>query len=268
MIIPHGEYPTDKYGFNVIKMMPELFESIDFKRFVSVVGSTRFNDFLASLIFLHSAQFQKNHGAKLIMSLSGIERLYGDWNSLNSFLLSSDFKTKMQKANDGKKAYSLLEKGIKSYFTKYGSSKRVLSFYLENLDESQKITLVNGIQYVATYRKEKGEYMTYFIPEHNSKEEEKSLDEKLETRIKQVVYNMRNDFVHNAEYFPFPEKLDEPGKDRMKYLMRDGRNPKKDWVITIPFEVFHKITHSAYKNYWIKEYEKRKKELGLQNNAF
>ncbi|OGY24372.1 MAG: hypothetical protein A2Y57_03405 [Candidatus Woykebacteria bacterium RBG_13_40_7b] len=261
--IPHGDYPRGKEPFNVIKMLPELFSGIDFKGFANTIGVRRFGDFLSSQLFLCTSQYQSNYGAKLVMLLSAIERANGTWKPLELVLRGREFRRRFRACKDAKEAEALLDSEIDTYTESFGSIRKILSFYRENLTKEQKQKLVYGIGYGHTYEKKAGKDLTIFtpvrLPSKKFDTETEELDYELARRLKYVVYDFRNGFVHNASYLPFPDRKYIEKRRLFTYDRFEGEEIKDQWVITMTFETFHELTRLAFVEYWKKEFAKDNK---------
>lgn len=254
--VPHGDYPKDQRAFNVIKMCPELFKEIDFADFVKVLG-LRAHDFFDSETFLFSSQYQSNYGAKLVMLLSSVERVNGRWYSLEDILRSRSFKAKFKAAKTVEEALRILDEEIENYLETFGSLRSVVGFYQKYLDEHQKRVLVNGITLSHVYKKTKLEGGALYTPKHKVSKlikDLEELDKELADRLKHIIYDIRNSFVHRAIYSPFPDK-EYLKKSRLFHYERVKNNePVDSWVIVIGFEKLHEITLSAFVKYWQEEY--------------
>jgi len=262
MYIPHGDYPKEHGAFNVIKMLPELFRKVELRDFTLTIGK-RSGDFLSAQFFLYSSQYQSNYGAKLVMLLSAIERSNGTWKPLESVLRSNHLKKKIQDSKNGQDAFKVLDKEIEKYLDSFGSTRSVVSFFKDNLTLKQKQRLVRGISYAFVYKKQTIKNGTLYTPttikdrEFNS--ETKRANYELGRRLKNVIYNMRSNFVHQASYSPFPDKKYLEDKKLFSYERFEGGEPKEQWIITISFESLYELTCSAFVKYWLREYKKLKK---------
>lgn len=263
MYIPHGNYPQNNEGFNTIKALPNLFRNIEFRDFALTLKK-RFNDFSASELFLYSSQYQQNYGAKLVMLISAIERVNGRWRSLDAVLKSKEFKKEIVQANNGEVAFKILDEKIKDYLNSFGSTRSVIDFYTKNLTKAEKLRIINGIHHTSNYRKEKPNnefFEIMYIPENPKRVELNSIEEinkELAKRLKRVVYDIRNLFVHNAYYLPLPDKRYLKEHIAFQFDEYEDGGPKSLWTITMPFETLHKLTKNAFCRYWKKEYEREK----------
>lgn len=262
MYVPHADYPKNQEPFNIIKMLPELFKGIDFNDFIKILGGDRFIDFDHAEFFLYASQYQSNYGAKLVMLLSAVERSNGTWKPLESVLKGKEFKKKLQACEDGKEAGKLLEKEIETYLDNFGSTRSVVKFYQDNLTLEQKQVLINGIYLRNKYKKQTIQNGKLFIPVREPQkefaDEMTRLNYELAVRLKNVVYNIRSGFVHQASYIPFPDKKYIKEKIYFRFERYEEREPKEEWHISLPFETLHELTRSAFINFWREEYEEIK----------
>lgn len=255
--VPHGDYPKGQGTFNVLKMFPELFKDINFQDFSFAIGR-RFIDFISAGMFLYASQYQSNYGAKLVMLLSAVERTNGTWKSLETVLKRKETRKQLKACKNGVEATKLLDTEIETYLNNFGSTRSVVKFYQDNLTPEQKQRLINGINYSHTYKKQAFKNGILFTPVRlprkafDNKEDE--LNDELARRLKQVVYSIRNNFVHNASYIPFPDKKYISDRRLFFYEYFVGNEPKEQWIITLPFETLHELTLLAFIEYWRKQY--------------
>ncbi|MBU3941451.1 MAG: hypothetical protein KKF74_00900 [Nanoarchaeota archaeon] len=265
MYIPHAKYPKSHKEFNVIKMNPGLFSKIDLKDF-TITLSSRVIDFFASQTFLYSSKFQENYGSKLVMLLSAVERSNGQWTSLESILKSQKFRSAIKLCATGEKAFSLIDETVEEYLDNFGSIRSVVNFYTKNLTFLEKKLFISGVLYLQTYKRKKikdGLMLTPVSvqdPKEFEKDDEKRINYKLSKRLKEVIYSIRNYFVHNAEYIPYPDQKYIDGRKYFRFTTYKNGLPYKDWLIGLPFEQFYKITNKAFERFWLREYEKSKRK--------
>lgn len=256
--IPHGNY-KDKKWTNVITMMPGLFKGIDFRDFALTLGSFRANDCFDGITFLFSSKHQENDGAKIVMMLSAIERTGGEWKPLETVLAEKDFKAQIKKSKNGQEALKIIENTVENYLENFGSMRSIVNFFKSNLNEKEKRILTGGIRRSFTYKKQKGEDFTLFQPEYSQKQED--VDQELGRLLKSFIYNIRNEFAHNANYIILPNKKFLKDRKIFELDVYKGGEPKEHWVTILSFETLHKLFCSAFMKFWRKEYRNKKKAL-------
>lgn len=264
MYIPHGNYPPDAAGFNSTKHLPELFKDIDFRKFALLLSRKGlFWDFTSSEMFLYSSLYQENYGAKLIMLLSAVERVSGKWEPIENILRSSIFKNKMHRCSNVQEAYSFMVSEIEKYIEDFGSFRKIIRFYADNLSKTDKELIVNGIKMVSYFKKyDSKEYGVVYKTEPIEAVpiSDDNLDMELSIRLKQVIYHFRNCFVHKAEYIPYPDDKSTKDNPFLGFVRYESNIPKEEWAIFLKFEALHEITRKAFINYWINLYENLSKE--------
>lgn len=260
MYIPHGNYPKSN-KFNSIEMSKKLFNKVDFQDFVMTIGGERANDFFASQIFLYASQFQENYGSKLVMLLSAVEKTNGRWKSLESILRSKKFKKKFSSSDSLDEAYKKLDSEIEDYLDSFGSIRSVVKFYTDNLTTTEKRELVSGILYARSYKRKKTSQGLLLTPVQIQDKKElepedlKRINYKLSKRLKEVVYTIRNAFVHKAHYTPFPDKKFMKNQKYFQFTVGKNGLPHKEWLISLRFERLHKLTNNAFDRFWLNEYK-------------
>ena len=269
MFIPYSNYPKD-HVFDLYAGFPELFKGIDFADFFATLEPNRVRDFTDSGLFIQSSRYQDNLMTGLIMLLSAIERTISlDHKPLDGHLASTKFKEKMKLAKDGEDAFNILQTEMANHLSSYGSIKAVVGFFCDNLSNEQKLQLIMGINLAHKYKKStppKGSsFVALYTPVYDPAPvidvaNTVSVDEALSKRIKAVVYDIRNGFVHQAKWIPFGS-ADYIKKNAM-YTHEKYENgaPKEAWNITMTFEQLHTVATTAYQEFWRKEYHQSKQE--------
>lgn len=265
MFVPYADFP-EGHKLNSIQIFPELFKKVDFRDFsTALIPHSRFWDFAASELFLHAAPFQNNSMTSLIMLLSAIERaVAADHKPLDWHLTSKAFKAKAKAAKSGEEAYKLLEKEVAAHSRVYGSRSSIVKFYTDNLSDKQKLQLINGITFAHKFKKRRRSsdtIVTLYTPVREPQpilraDDTKALNKELSRRIKAVIYNIRNGFVHKAVSNPFGNE--EYLKQNVVYhheTIVEGE-PKEAWVITMTFDRLYELTLAAFQKFWLKEYER------------
>jgi hypothetical protein len=268
LYIPHGNYPKGK-TFNIVSNNPRLFKDIEFKDFFDVLAIERNSDFTQSDLFLDSAKYQDNPMIGLIMLLSAIERTVSSTpQPLDGYLLSKAFKDKVKAATDGSQAYDIFKREIELYGKSHGSARAVVNFYSQNLSRDQRIDLVSGFFLAHKYKKVKppaeSEFVAIYVPTHDSSaafdpKSDASTDEALAKRIRSVVYDIRNGFVHRSRWIPFGDEKVMEQMGVYQHERFENGIPKDTWLINMTFKKLHALTREAFQNYWLKEYEQNRK---------
>lgn len=269
--IPYGNYPKNQKSFNYIKMLPQLFKGLDFKNFIETLGGRAY-DCMDSILFLYSSRYQENDGAKLVMLLSAIERTNGRWKSLESTLQSRDFIDKMSRSLTGKEAAEILKNEIDDYLDNFGSNRSVVRFFQENLTKKQKIILICGINLSFTYKKRQVKNGIVFTPDYKTNKNftldtETNINKELGKRLRNVIYDIRNNFVHGAKYIVLPDKKYIKKQILFRYETYQDGYPKEHWIIILPFETLHGLARSALAKHWRREYLSIKK-INKDSNSF
>lgn len=257
--IPKAKYPEGLKSFNIIKMYPELFKTMTLEDFVKRLGSKRFWDFNEAGFFLFASKYQENDGAKLVMILSSIERIMGEWRSLDNELRRRDFRSSIEKSRSGEDSWRLIENALNSYNKNFGSANRVVSFYQEYLSNLDKLRLAKSIKCVHKYKKEKIKNRILLKPIYKKTgmlNTDKKVNIALSSLLRNLIYHIRSKFVHEASYVPFPNKKFLLEKKMFLYNRFVNDYPKDQWVITLSFENFHSITRNAFINFWKQELSK------------
>lgn len=275
MFIPYAKFPKG-HIINSVKDNPELFKKVEFREFLLSLPPSKQAAFLNSELFLHTSLYQENSMTSLIMLLSAIERAVSpDHRPLEWHLASKDFKARIQAAKNGATAYTILEKEIAHHSNTHGSRRTIVSFYNDNLSNSQKLQLVRGIKLAHKYKKSTppsnmlksdrfGELVALFtpIPEPNpilKGDDTPAIDKELSKRVRAVIYEIRNGFVHHAQSNPFGNEDYMKKNTKYTYEKYGDGGPKETWLITMTFKQLHAITLIAFQNFWLKEYQKIKK---------
>ena len=260
--IPHGKYPKNQKGFNLIKMMPELFRGIDFGDFSLTLGHKRLIDCWDGITFLFSSKYQENDGAKLVMMLSAIERSNNSaWKPLETVLKGKNFKLEMSEYKTGTEAYDFLNKSIEEYLDNFGSTRSLVGFFKDNLTERDKRIFTGGIRRSFTYTKQQIKDGILLTPTYGQKQE--TIDEELGRLLKSFIYNIRSGFVHKANYIIIPNKKYLKKRTVFELDTYDEGLPKEHWITILPFEKLHGLFCRAFIRYWRKEYFKKKKDTIL-----
>lgn len=254
--MPPGDYPKDMSGFNIATPYPELFDEIDFGKFALALGSD-FYTYIDSATFLLASKYQKGYGSKLVMLLSSIESLSGDkYTPLEGVLRSSSFKKEMLKCTDSLKSWNTLQSKLSQHNSEHGSIRKIYLFYKNNLNFDQKTRIIRGMRRIRKYNKTKTKNGGFlFTPEHVPMENisamsKDQIDVLLGSRVRHVIYDIRNRFVHQADYQPFPDKKHLTKRKVFIYARVRKGLPIDEWIITIPFENIYEITRLAFVAYW------------------
>lgn len=259
MYIPPAKYPK---SINIIKMYPELFTEENFKEFALTPDSKgRFRDFYDSAIFLYVAPQEKNYGSKLIMLLSSIERsIVGRGKTFQDFIKSEDIRRKLLRIDNVKELRERLDNICEEYNKEAGSIRPLVNFFKNYLTEKEKLSLINGIKKIHSFKIEKTKDKIKCIPITEEEEivpNRHSLDKALTKVVKGVIYDIRNYFVHRASYFPFPDR----NTKTLRRIITEGKIPKEEWLISIRFEDLYKIVRNAFIKYWKDQYEQASKSI-------
>ncbi len=261
MYIPPARYPK---GANSIKMYPELFSDIDIRDFALSLGK-RFWDFIESSMFLYASPQEKNYGSKLIMLLSAIERTIAKGGvRFQEFLRSAQVREQLVNVDSDKELRKRLDNLCKEYNQKFGSMLPLTNFFQSYLTKREKISLVKGIKKIYTFTRRKvkgGEIFTPKFQQERITLTGSGLNKALTKVVKGIIYNIRNNFIHRASYFPFPDYPDNKNAEKrlLRYTKWKKGRPKEEWLILISFESLHKITRNAFVRYWKEEYKRATK---------
>gem|GEM_PF-6692540 len=251
--MPPGKYPKDT-KFNINELYPEIFKDISLVELSQKLSYKDFCTLLDSGFFLFSSRYQDNYGAGLVMLLSAIENLSGSRSSLEDILCSKEFERTIKKLPQDKTIRELMKETIAKHKDQVGTAQSIYKFYKENLTKKQKKQLISGLtyaQYQSINKSEAGELFTVNTPVRPPQETEEEIDIALIKVLKSFIYDIRNSFVHRANYFPFPDKKTLREQGLVRKIRSEGEKPKEEWHIEISFQDLHKMTKEAFIKFWI-----------------
>lgn len=258
MYIPYANFP-EGHTINVVSDFPILFEQVELKDFVQALPM-RFYDFIASHSFINAAPYQDNTMTSLIMLLSAVERTVAAHHKpLDWCLLSKDFRVKMEATKSGAEAHRLLKEEIERLSQTQGSMNAIVSFFTDHLSNQDKLQIIRGIHLAHKFKKKAVKGGTLYEPIHEpspliSEQDTEAINLALKKRLKGVVYEVRNGFVHRAETNPFGNKKYIEQNHIYEHEVKRAGEPKEAWVITMTFEKLHGLTVTAFQSFWLEEY--------------
>jgi hypothetical protein len=103
-----------------------------------------------SLFYLISKKFEKSIFTKLIMMISIIESLNGEYVPIQDWILSQDEKivkyTENIREMTNRSFKDVLKQLVEDYYATYGSQRNVVKFFTQNVELEDKIQLIKSIR--------------------------------------------------------------------------------------------------------------------------
>lgn len=222
-------------GYNAVEFFPEIFKEggVDFEHYCTALAVSNYErptDYFLSSDFLFGSLKSKDTS----MLFSAVQRLNGYKHvDFQKYVSDKKVRDRLLDISDTKIMRQVLDEIKEEYNTKYGMRRIILKFYLENLNDEGKKTLISGISIPA-----------YFYTNF-SNDEKTAITQRIDFLLK-----IRNGQDHAAMYHPLAMNPPQP-----EYIVVKKGNKEYTFLVKLTFEEFHELTRQAMTNFWLKEYK-------------